>query len=333
MNSRIKSIEYYLPNGRLTNEDLQKEFDNFSAEKIEKKTGIKERRISSDGETALDLAYHAACKLLKNEDKGKIDALILCTQSPEYFLPTTACLLQNKLGLSKNIAAFDINQGCSGFIYGLAIGKAFIASGMAHNILLITSDTYSKYLNPKDKSTRSIFGDGAAAVIIESSENSEIGDFVLGTDGAGAEDLIVKNGGSRNKYFHPLQQEVSGRLSGKEIDNYLSMSGPDVFNFTIKSIPTLFNQILSKNNCSIGELDYVIFHQANKYILNHLRKKIGLSDDIFHIDMINKGNTVSSTIPIALKDSIDKGKITKGDTVLIVGFGVGYSWGGTVIKL
>jgi len=332
MSVKILNIEYYLPKTIITNDDLAKQFSDWSSEKIEKKVGIKERHIVKEDETALDLALEAGKKILKNYDKDKIDFLLLCTQSPEYYLPSGACILQDRLGLKTNIGAFDYNLGCSGFIYGLAVAKSLINSNIAKNILLITSETYTKHIHPKDKGNKTIFGDAAAAIIIEKSEEEQIGEFVLGTDGSGYEDLIVPNGGLRNRY-DVNAKEIDDGSGSIRTDNNLYMNGPEIFNFTIKAIPKVVDEILAKNNITLDDLDYVIFHQANKYMNEYLRKKINIPKEKFYLNLLHTGNTVSATIPIAIKDALDNKLIKRGDKVLLVGFGVGYSWGGTIVIL
>jgi len=332
MSVKIVKIEYYLPETLLTNDGLEREFPDWSSEKIENKIGIKERHIVKENETALDLALKAGEKVLIDHNKDKINFLLLCTQSPDYYLPTSACILQHKLGLRTNIGAFDYNLGCSGFVYGLALAKSLINSKIATNILLITSETYTKHLHPKDKSNRTIFGDAAAATIIEKSEEDQIGEFILGTDGNGAKNLIVPNGGLRNKY-DPNAKEIDDGSGSIRTDNNLYMNGPEIFNFTIKAVPKAVLETLKKNNITLEDLDYVIFHQANKYMNEYLRKKIDIPKDKFYLNILHTGNTVSATIPIAIKDALDNKLIKKGDKVLLVGFGVGYSWGGTIITI
>lgn len=332
MNSKISKIEYFLPEKVLNNKEIENKFPGFTAEKISEKIGIDQRHIVSQNETALDLAYLAAEKLLKNYDRSVIDFIILCTQSPDYFLPTSACILQEKLKLKTSVGAFDFNLGCSGYIYGLAIAKGFISAGIASNVLLITSETYSKYINPLDKGNMTIFGDAGAATIIEQSTQQDIMEFVLGTDGKGFNNLIVPNGGSRNKYY-PEAKELIDESGNVHTDNNLYMNGPEIFNFTIKNIPNLIQQVLNKTNIRFEEVDFFIFHQANKYMLDYLRKKIKIPEEKFYINMQKTGNTVSSTIPIALKDCIDQGVVKHGDKVLLAGFGVGYSWGATLINI
>jgi len=328
----IKKIEYYLPESIVTNNELEKEFPEWDAEKIEKKTGIRERHVVKENETALDLAYKASERALIDYDKDKIDFLMLCTQSPDYYLPTSACILQNKLGLRTDVGAIDYNLGCSGFIYGLALAKSLIIANIASNVLLITSETYTKHIHPKDKSNRTIFGDGAAATIIEKSREEGIFKFSLGTDGSGFQNLIIPNGGLRNRYDINAR-EIDDGSGSIRTDNNLYMSGPEIFNFTIDAVPKVVSQVLEKNKTSLDELNYVIFHQANKYMIEYLRKKIKIPEEKFYINLLHTGNTVSATIPIAIKDCLDDGIINKGYKVLIIGFGVGYSWGGTIIKI
>jgi 3-oxoacyl-[acyl-carrier-protein] synthase-3 len=327
MKAKIKAISYYLPDKILSNELINQEFPEWGIEKISAKTGINSRHISTANEFASDMAFSAAEKLFHehNIDRSKIDFLLLCTQSPDYFLPTTACVLQDKLKLNTTVGALDFNLGCSGYVYGLGLTKGLIASGLAKNVLLITSETYSKFIHPKDKSNKTIFGDAAAATLISADEGMfEIGEFIFGTDGSGAENLIVKNGGLR----FPVQnnEDIIDEFGNVRNDNNLFMNGSEIFNFTSDSVPVLTNAILEKIKLNIEDIDLFIFHQANKYMLNHLRKKIGIPEEKFFISMENCGNTVSSTIPIALYDSIKQGKFKTVKNCIIEGFGVGYSW-------
>ena len=332
MGSKIKTFGIYLPELVLTNEQLANDFGRWESEKIESKLGIKERHIAAKNETASDMAYHSALKAFENYDKGKIDMLILCTQSPDYFLPTTACVLQNRLGLRTDLCAYDFNLGCSGFVCGLAMAKSFINTGIASNVLLITSETYSKHIHPLDLALRTIFGDGAVATIIEGSEKEHIFEFILGTDGSGMDNLIVPNGCFRNAYI-PSAEEKKTDSDDIYTDNNLFMNGPEIFNFTIEAVPIAIEQCLKKNNLSLDDIDYFIFHQANKYMIEYLRKKIGIPKEKFYSNMLLTGNTVSATIPLAYCDAVENGKIAQGNKVLLCGFGVGYSWGAVIIEV
>lgn len=327
MKAFIKNISYYLPEKILSNELIHEEFPEWDIHKISSKTGIKFRHISAVDEFTSDMAFEAASKLFSehNIDKSKIDFLLLCTQSPDYFLPTTACILQDKLGLKTTVGALDFNLGCSGYVYGLSLAKGLIAGGMAKNVLLITSETYSKFIHPKDKSNKTIFGDAAAATLISSDDGFfEIGDFIFGTDGSGAGNLIVKNGGIRNKVQDNV--DVIDEYGNVRNDNNLYMNGSEIFNFTSESVPNLTKEILDKTSLTIETVDLFIFHQANKYMLNHLRKKIGIPDDKFFIAMEHCGNTVSSTIPIAMSEALTTNRFESCKNIILSGFGVGYSW-------
>lgn len=331
MKAYIKGISYYLPERILTNQELLREFPEWSVEKVASKLGVLERHIAGTSELSSDMAVKAAEILFKDFDikPSEIDFVLFCTQSPDYFLPTSACIIQDKLKISTTAGALDFNLGCSGFVYGLSLAKGLLAAGIAKNILLLTAETYSKFIHPKDKSNRTIFGDAASASLISESGFAEILNFGLGTDGNGANNLMVKTGGLR----YPLQMndlnfdENSNPLSS----DHLFMDGSRIFNFTLEMVPALVEQTLQKNNLLFTDINLFVFHQANKYLLNFLRKKIKIPDEKFYYFIENVGNTVSSTIPIALREADNEG-LLKGN-ILIAGFGVGYSWAGTILKI
>lgn len=328
----IKGISYYLPEKVLTNEELVREFPEWSVEKVADKVGVYSRHLAAENETAGDMAEYAARALFTeyNIDPKDIDFVMLCTQSPDYFLPSTACVLQNRLGIPTSAGAFDYNLGCSGCIYGMAMAKGLIASGIAKNVLLLTAETYNKYLHHDDKSNRSIFGDGAAACLISTEGFAKIGEFVFGTDGSGADDLIVKTGAARQKEATGIQNEDSeGHIRR---DDYLYMNGGAIFNFTLDAVPAMMSQLFDKSGMTKENIDYYVFHQANKFMLNTIRKVCALPKDKFYINLENVGNTVSSTVLIGLKECIKNGTIHSGMNVMACGFGVGLSWGGTIIE-
>jgi 3-oxoacyl-[acyl-carrier-protein] synthase III len=329
---KISTIEMYLPKKSVTNEDLALEFPDWSPSKIVKKIGIAERHVTIENETALDLAREVCDKLFQKVDKQSVDFLLFCTQSPDYLLPTSACILQDQLGLPTTIGALDFNLGCSGFVYGLAMAKGLISAKVASNVLLVTSETYSKHLHPQDRGNRSIFGDGAAACIVTESDENQIFEFALGTDGSGWENLIIRNKGMRSSY-NENAEDWTDEAGAIRNDNNLYMNGPEIFNFTIEAVPKLINQVLQKNQVEIADIDYVVFHQANQYMLNYLRDIIGIPEEKFYLNMLHTGNTVSATFPIALIDAQEKQLIKKGDKVLLAGFGVGYSYGATIITV
>ena len=331
MKAYIKAIDYYLPQKILTNEELIRDFPEWSVDKIIEKVGINKRHIAEENETAADLAIEAAKKLFdQGIDKGSIDYILFCTQSPDYFLPASACIIQDRLGLSKDIGAIDFNQGCSGFVYGLSLAKGLIAGNIARNVLLLTAETYTKKLHIRDKGNRTIFGDGASAALISTEGFAEIGEFCLGTDGSGAENLIIKTGAMRNP-------EKSGKVEFDENSNpispdYIFMNGSEIFSFTLDKVPNLTKCVLEKNGIEKEGVDLFIYHQANKYMLDFLRKKSKIEEKKFYIYLSEVGNTVSSTIPIAMCEAMKDGSIQKDMKVLLAGFGVGLSWAGCVLK-
>jgi 3-oxoacyl-[acyl-carrier-protein] synthase-3 len=333
----IRAVTYYLPETLLTNEQLAAGFDDWTADKILEKTGIACRRIAKPEECSSDLGVTAAEALFdsgacKRED---IDFLLFCTQSPDYFLPTTACLMQQRLGLRTECGAIDFNQGCSGFVYGLALAKSLIESLGLSNVLLITAETYSKFIHPRDRSVRTIFGDAAAATLITSIESDEpmLGPFVFGTDGRGANNLIVPAGGMRRP-MSAATALVAADSGGNErsLEN-LYMNGPEIFNFTLKAVPAAVNRLLANAGLTREDVDYYVLHQANRFMLDRLRDKMKIDPARFCLEMEDCGNTVSSTIPIALVRSLGDGRVAPGARVMAVGFGVGYSWAAGMIRL
>lgn len=330
MRAFIKDIAYCLPEKVVTNVELEKAFPEWSVDKITNKVGVVERRIAMPDETAADFAVLAAETLFGKGTvkRSDVDFVLFCTQSSDYKLPSSACVIQDKLGLGTNCGAFDFNLGCSGYEYGLAIAKGLVVGGMAKNVLLLTGETYNKYLHPRDKGNRTIFSDAAAATVISTDGFAVIGDFVLGTDGSGANHLIVKSGGARfPERFNDLSFDEGGNPISSD---YLYMNGQEIFAFTLTNVPKMVKEVLVKNSLLKDEIDLFVFHQANKYMLEHLRKKLDISKDKFFTNLAKVGNTVSSTIPIALCDAREQGRL-KGN-VLLAGFGVGLSWGATIIK-
>jgi 3-oxoacyl-[acyl-carrier-protein] synthase-3 len=332
MGSIITGIEYVYPERKVTNKELAIEFPDYDFSKFEDKVGVKNRYWVKENETALDLAKKACDKLFEKHSKENVDYILYCTQSPEYFLPTTACILQDYLKINKNIGALDFNLGCSGFVYGMSLAKGLINSGQAKNVLLVTAETYSKYMHPKDRSNRAIFGDAAAATLISFDDKEYFGEFLFGTDGSGYDKLIVKNGCSRNP-FDTLAQEITYGTNNIYTDNHLYMNGPEVFNFTNEVIPNFTKEVLEKNEIEFEKVNQFVFHQANAFMLNFMRKRLKIEANKFFIDLEDGGNTVSCTIPIALKKFALKMEENKLETIAIVGFGVGLSWAGGIVKI
>ena len=330
MEAFIKAISYYLPEKVVTNEQLVEEFPEWSVEKIAKKVGINERHIAAEDETAGDMAFKAAEKLIAENGIGKstIDFVLLCTQSPDYFLPSTSCIIQSKLGLPTKCGAFDFNLGCSGYEYGLAVAKGLIVGGIAKNILLLTAETYNKHIHSKDKGNRTIFGDGASASLISTDGFAKIGEFVLGSDGSGYDRLIQKTGAMRHYLaLNDLHDDENGNPLSSD---HLFMDGKAIFDFTSDVVPPMIEETLQKNNLTADDVDLYVFHQANKYMINYLRKLMGIDKDKFYVFMETVGNTVSSTIPIALCEAKKEGRLH--GNVILAGFGVGLSYGATVLN-
>jgi len=332
----IKAIYSHLPSQKLTNAQLELEYPGWLVEKIYDKTGISERSVAGKSECASDLGVAAAKRLFESKiiKPEQIDFLLFCTQSPDYFLPTSACLIQDKLGLPTTCGALDFNLGCSGFVYGLSLAKGLIETGSASNVLLITADTYSKYINHSDRSVRTIFSDGSSATLISSTHNEQelIGPFNFGTDGKGAQNLIVPAGGQRNPCNINTCKEKEFNDGIFRSEENLYMNGSEIFNFTLNTVPNSVSNLLSKNDLSIDEIDYFVFHQANKFVLDNLRRKLKISKKKFCINLSSYGNTVSSTIPMALELAFKQNVIKKGDRIMLTGFGVGYSWASVIIK-
>ena len=322
MSFAISKISYFLPSLSENLNDLKSSNPDWDITKIYKKTGINRRWIASKDETASDLALNAANKMFETipEVKQEIELLIFVSQTPDYFLPSTACVLQSKIGLRKDIMAFDINLGCSGFIYGLAVVAGLFESELIKSALLICADTYTKFIPKNDRTNRPIFSDGAAVILLEKTNKKFIGPFIFGTDGTKSELLIVKNGAMRS-------------LSEKKAENIkLEMDGSGVFLFTINEIPNAINQLLHKAKLEIKDIDLIVFHQASKFVIDNLIDKLSLNPKKVFTNYQEIGNTISASIPIALQDAYTSGFLKNGDKIMAVGFGVGMSWGVTIIN-
>ena len=339
MNKRaaIKAITSFLPAGKLTNEQLAVEFGDWHAGQIFSKTGVAVRGVSAADECASDLGVAAGKRLFESGAcaPDEIDFLLFCTQSPDYFTPTSACVMQDRLGLKTSCGAIDFNQGCSGYVYGLALAKSLVEARTANNVLLITADTYTKFINRRDRSIRTLFGDGAAATLVSSvdADAELIGPVVLGTDGRGANQIIVPAGGLRCPPTPETAIEKEDDGGNWRSAENLYMNGADVFSFALRTVPPAVAELLQKCELTLDQVDFFILHQANKFILERLRGKMKIPSEKFWIDMENVGNTVSSTIPIALESAMKQGRVKTGDCVALVGFGVGYSWGAAMIRI
>ena len=304
LNSKISDINFYLPPKKIIVKRDKKFF-----KRIYEKTGILSTRIAQGKEDVIDRAVRASNKI---KNKKNIDAIIFVTQTPRYLLPSCSCIMQDKLGLNKEVFTMDINMGCSGFLHGLCISNSLILSGVAKKILLICSDTYSKYIN-KENRNKFIFSDAASVTIIQRSKKKKINNFMFGTDGSKFESIIIKNDKVK-KQFH--------------------MNGAEVYGFTVNTIPELIKKFNKYNNTNIKSYKKIFLHQASKVVLETIVQKFPKKfKKKFYIDLKNTGNTTSSSIPISIKKSLIKRDIKKGDKILVCGFGVGLSWGITSLTI
>lgn len=321
MKAKIQKIEFYLPSSVEDNSLLQLDNPEWNMAQIEEKTGIYKRHIIGGNELASDLGVIAAQKIFTSEEEKKlIDCLIFVTQSPDYALPTTACIVQNRLGLPTKCMAFDVNLGCSGYVYALALAASLIETSVVSNALIICSEIYSKYISKTNRTCRPIFSDGAAATLIVASTTDNIGPFDFGSDGSGAFNLMVKNNG--------VNSTVGDKMPMKE----LYMNGSEVFMFTMSTVPKTVAALLSKAQKNIDEVDLFFFHQASKLVISNITRHLNIPESKVFVNMTNIGNTVSASIPIALKDAAEQGGLKKGQLVMLVGFGVGYSWGSCLVE-
>ena len=336
MYSHIKAISYHLPENIFSNDDFFRDFpDAISQKENLLKTGVEQRRIIAPDETASDIGVKAALKLFEEHSisPDSIDFILFCAQEFDHYTPTTACIIQEKLNLPKHCGALDFNLGCSGFVYGLSLAKGLIESVGAKNVLLITSSVLTRTFNKKDKSSIFVFGDGAAATLISSRETKGIGEFIFGTDGSGKNKIIIKDGGARNKISENSKIDHPDEYGNITNDSSFYMNGTSVFIFGLKTVPAMMNDLFKKENKSIEDIDLFIFHQANLFLIDAIRSKMEIPEKKVFNFIKNVGNTVSSSIPIALSEAIKEGKAKKGDRISIAGFGVGLSWAATIIEL
>lgn len=322
----INGIEYSVPKLKVTNDDISKIVDT-SDEWITQRTGIKSRYIASSSETASTLAIEAAEKLLKNKNINPetIDMIISATSSPERHYPSVACEVQAGID-AKNASSFDISAACTGYIYALQIARANIATGFAKRVLLITSDTTSKFVDWKDRTTCVLFGDGATATLVEKSndENDDIQEIILGADGTKKEFISVD-----------LQREICPLTENNDIngDNHIKMMGKDVYKYVMQEIPSLIEEVLLKANMTWEDIDYFVPHQANLRMIEALGERLNLKDEKILTNIEEFGNTSATSIPCVLSDKIEKGILKTPSTLLLCAFGAGMTSGAAIIKL
>ena len=322
-NAKMIGFGLYTPKNLVENERLQ-EFLETSDEWIRSRTGIERRYISLDENTS-DLAVEASKKALNQAGLSaeEIDLIIVATVTPDNFTPSTACIVQDKLG-AKNAWAFDINAACTGFIYALKLGRSLIRSGEANNALIIGAETLSKALNWKDRGSCVLFGDGAGATVLTSTEEDcGIKCVNVKSDGSKGDSLVIQG--------LPLNSPFK---DGREVsENYINMNGREIFKFATKVMEESIVEILEKENKKIEDIDAIIPHQANLRIIDYVVKRLGIPREKFVTNLQNYGNTSGASIPIALCESINEGNLKKGDNIIMVGFGGGLTWGAALIKL
>lgn len=326
MNAYIRSIGAYAPEKRVTNDDLSKIMDT-SDEWIKSHTGIESRHVAEKGVTTADLAVKASIIALERAGltAEDLDMIILTTATPDYIgFPATACIVQDKLG-AKNAGAFDLVAGCTGFIYGIDNAKNLILAGAAKNVLVVGSEMLTHVSNMQDRDTAVLFGDGAGAVIISESPDNEsyMEHAILKSDGSGAEVLMRKSGGIKNPF-------IDGETTFN--DTTLFMDGQAVYKFAVRVNTELIKNLLERTNLNIDDIRWIIPHQANIRILQAAAKRLKIPIEKFYFNLMEYANTSSASIPIAMNEAYENGKIKKGDKILLIGFGAGLTYGGTIIQ-
>jgi len=312
----IDEIYYQLGSKKENISDLISDNPDWDRKKILGTTGVEERYISDKNQSAMSLGILAANKIHK-ETLQEIDLCIFVSQSPEYALPTSACIIQDRLNLNKNCAAFDINLGCSGFTYALSVVSSMLENHICSKALIICSDTYTKYIKKDDRTCRPLFSDAAAAITVSRSRDSKIGPFLLGTDGSGAENLIVRNSASNIE---------------NDVEKTLYMNGAEVLLFTMSNVPKGIRKLIEDSGLNIEDIDMFFLHQASKIVMDNIQRILKVPDSKFPTNYEKHGNTVSATIPILMAQEAEKGKLKRGMTILLFGFGVGYSYGGCIVE-
>jgi 3-oxoacyl-[acyl-carrier-protein] synthase-3 len=304
---RISSIEFKLGSKTETLADLGGYNPGWQVDRLLAKTGILQRQILAPGESLLNLAQEACEKVFGEHRRESIDGLVYVTQSPDSRIPTTACLLHERLKLPQYCLAFDVNQGCSGFVYGLSLATALLRARQINRCLLVCAEGYSRYISRHDRTSRPIFGDGASAAVIDMGGSGDIGPFVFATDGSGAPNLTLKS------------------------SNDETSSGEDIL-YMMDEVPKSVARLLELAELQLGDIDMFVFHQASKVVLDRIQKKLGIEEARFFRNYQNIGNTVSATIPIAMKEARNAGLLVGDMKILVMGFGVGYSLAGCILQ-
>lgn len=331
----LDRIAVALPETRITNADLAQEHPDWDLDRLMERVGVGQRRIAAPNVTALDLGEQACRRLFEAEaDSDVFEALVFCTQTPDYPLPSNACCLQGRLGLGESVLAFDLAMGCSGFVNGLTLADALIRAGTAQKVLLVTADTLSRKVHPGDRSTRPLFGDGAAATLLRASEG-EAG--ILGTlsctAGRFGDRIVVPAGGSRLPLSSETAAETVDARGNVRTSEHVFMDGMAVLGLVSGKVPVQIRALLARHGLATEDIDLFVFHQASKIALDSLERLLKIPADRHYRNLERVGNTVSASIPIALSQAIEEGKARPGDLILVSGFGVGLAWASALIRL
>lgn len=336
MRVRIDAIAYTLPETVLTNEALRASHPDWDFERLEARTGVVERHIAAPGETALDLVV-AACERMEAEGclaLNEVDAVIFCTETPDYIIPPNSGLLHGRLDMPTDVLAFDINIGCSGYVYGLEVARSLIVSETSRRVLLATADTYSHLIHSGDRATRCVFGDGGAVSLIgPSADDGGVVDIALGTYGKQHERFIVRAGGARRRRSASTAVPIRDRSGNVRTAEHIEMDGLGVLSFFNSMIPNEVEKLLARNGLGVDDVDLFVFHQASEVALESLRRLIKIPEEKWVREMADIGNLVSASIPVALKRAMDNGRTRPGDLVVLCGFGVGLSWGTVLLRM
>lgn len=325
--ARIAGIVSCVPTRTVSNEHFRPAFGD-KVDEIAKMTGVRERRWAAEGQTTADLCRAAADRLMDRLgwSADSIDGLIFISQTPDYRLPATGCALHGRLGLRPGAIAFDVNLGCSGYPYGLWLAMMTIRTGAAKRILLAVGDTISKTVDPDDRATAMVFGDAGTVTALEASDGAAPACFILGSDGAGENNLIIPSGG-----YKPAP-EAAGRWEGRKLES-LYMDGGEIFNFTLKAVPKLIEETIALSGSQPEAFDSFLLHQANAFMIKHLTKKARLPADKVPINIDRYGNTSSATIPLLMTSDLAETLSGRRALLGLFGFGVGYSWASAAIEV
>lgn len=328
----ISAIEYYLPEKVIDNDFFEHAKNDF----LEDKVGIKERRIAADDQATSDLAVMAVNRLIEKNgiDRNSLDFIVLCTLSPDYILPQTSAQVQSMCELPTTIYSVDIRMGCTGFVHSLSVAQSLIAGMGFKKGIVVTADKFSIYLSYRDYSVDTLFSDSAAAVLVE--EDPKLFEIVahdFGTDGTGAEHIVIPAGGSRLRISEETSKFEHIKPGMERSKNFLYMNGRQVMKFANNTVPLSADKVFKKAGVTLKDIDWLVLHQANKLMLENLGELLGIEKEKNYINMWNKGNTISSSIPIALKEILEnKQRLNKDGYWMVVGFGLGFAWGTTLLK-